>query len=98
MTAFPLNRRTSERRRGLHLLPGEKEKKPEGLKVFEQDAGLEQTGAAGRPLVHGLERVCGRLRRPQSRRRVAVKAEVPWAAKVLRGLEPSRRDQSGTRA
>ena len=27
-----------------------------------------------------------------ARRRVAVRAEVPWAAKVLRGLEPSWRD------
>ena len=35
-------------------------------------------------MVRGLERVCGRLRRPQSRRCVAVKAEVPWAAKVPR--------------
>ena len=53
----------------------------------EQGAGLEQTGAAGGPLVREVERVCGRHRRPQSRRRVAVKAEVPWAAKVPRGLE-----------
>lgn len=68
------------------------------LKVREQGAGLEQTGAAGGPVVREVERVCGRLRRSQSRRRVAVKAEVPWAAKLLRGLEPSRRDQSGTRA
>ena len=62
------------------------------LKVREQGAGLEQTGAAGRPLVRGLERVCGRLRRPQTRRRVAIRAEVPWAAKVPGGLEPSWRD------
>lgn len=55
-------------------------------------AGLEQTDAAGGPVVREVERVCGRLRRPQSRRRVAVRAEVPWAAKVLRGLEPSWRD------
>ena len=63
-----------------------------------QGAGLEQTDAAGGPVVREVERVCGRLRRPQSRRRVAVRAEVPWAAKVLRGLEPSWRDQLGTRA
>jgi len=63
-----------------------------------QGAGLEQTGAAGGPVVREVERVCGRLRRPQSRRRVAVRAEVPWAAKVPRGLEPSWRDQLGTRA
>ena len=62
------------------------------LKVREQGAGLEQTGAAGRPLVRGIERVCGRFRRPQSRRRVAVRAEVPWAAKVPKRLEPSWRD------
>ena len=68
------------------------------LKVREQGAGLEQTGAEGRTIVREVERVCGRLRRPQSRRCVAVKAEVPWAAKLLRGLEPSRRDQPGTRA
>ena len=43
-------------------------------------------------LQRGLERVCGRPRRPQSRRRVAVRAEVLWAAKVPRGLEPSWRD------
>ena len=49
-----------------------------------QGAGLEQTGAEGRPIVREVERVCGRLWRPQSRRCVAVKAEVPWAAKVLR--------------
>ena len=60
------------------------------LKVSWQGAGLEQTGAAGGPVVR-VERVCGRLRRSQSRRRVAVRAEVPWAA-MLRGLEPSRRD------
>ena len=57
-----------------------------------QGAGLEQTDAAGRPIAREVERVCGRLRRPQSRRRVAVRAEVPWATKVLRGLEPSWRD------
>ena len=68
------------------------------FKVREQGAGLEQTGAEGRPIVREVERVCGRLRRSQSRRRVAVRAEVPWATKVLRGLEPSWRDQSGTRA
>ena len=68
------------------------------LKVRGQGAGLEQTGAAGGPVVREVERVCGRLRRPQSRRRVAVRAEVPWAAKVPRGLEPSWRDQLGTRA
>ena len=49
-----------------------------------QGAGLEQTGAEGRPIVREVERVCGRLRRPQSRRCVAVRAEVPWAAKVPR--------------
>lgn len=59
------------------------------LKVSWQGAGLEQTDAAGGPIVREVERVCGRLRRSQSRRRVAVRAEVPWAAKVLRGLEPS---------
>ena len=48
-----------------------------------QGAGLEQTDAAGMPIVREVERVCGRLRRSQSRRRVAVRAEVPWAAKVL---------------
>ena len=62
------------------------------LKVRGQGAGLEQTGAAGGPVVREVERVCGRLRRPQSRRCVAVRAEVPWAAKVLRELEPSWRD------
>ena len=62
------------------------------LKVRGQGAGLEQTGAAGGPVVREVERVCGRLRRPQSRRRVAVRAEVLWAAKVRRGLEPSWRD------
>ena len=62
------------------------------LKVRWQGAGLEQTGAVGGPLVREVKRVCGRLRRPQSRRRVAVRAEVPWAAKVPRGLEPSLRD------
>ena len=66
--------------------------------VRQQGAGLEQTDAAGGSVVREVERVCGRLRRPQSRRRVAVRAEVPWAAKVLRGLEPSWRDQPGTRA
>lgn len=49
-------------------------------------------GRRGQAIGAWLERVCGRLRRPQSRRRVAVRAEVPWAAKVLRGLEPSWRD------
>ncbi len=34
-----------------------------------------------------VERVCGRLRRSQSRRRVAVRAEVPWAPSPPRGLE-----------
>ena len=63
-----------------------------------QGAGLEQTGAEGGPIVRKVERVCGRLWRPQSRRCVAVRAEVPWATKVLRGLEPSWRDQPGTRA
>ena len=62
------------------------------LKVRGQGAGLEQTGAAGMPIVREVERVCGRLRRSQSRRRVAVRAEVPWAAKVPGGLEPSWRD------
>ena len=62
------------------------------LKVREQGAGLEQTGAAGGPMGAWIERVCGRLRRPQSRRRLAVRAEVPRAAKVPRGLEPSWRD------
>ena len=68
------------------------------LKVSWQGAGLEQTGAVGGPLVREVERVCGRYQRPQSRRCVAVRAAVPWAAKVLRGLEPSWRDQLGTRA
>lgn len=49
-------------------------------------------GRRGRADCASVERVCGRLRRPQSRRCVAVKAEVPWATKVLRGLEPSWRD------
>ena len=49
-------------------------------------------GRRGRANGAWLERVCGRLRRPQSRRRVAVRAEVPWAAKVPGGLEPSWRD------
>ena len=49
-----------------------------------QGAGLEQTGAEGRPIVREVERVCGRIRRPQSRRRVAVRAKVPWAAKLPR--------------
>ena len=62
------------------------------FKVRGQGAGLEQTDAEGGPVVREVERVCGWLRRPQSRRRVAVRAEVPWAAKVLRGLEPSWRD------
>ena len=62
------------------------------LNVREQGAGLEQTGAEGGPIVRQVERVCGRLRRPQSRQRVAKRAEVPWAAKVPRGLEPSWRD------
>ena len=52
-------------------------------------APVWKTGAAGRPLVRWLERVCGRPRRPQSRRRVAVRAEVPWATKEPGGLEPS---------
>ena len=34
--------------------------------------------------VREVERVCGRLRRPQSRQCVAVRAKVPWAAKVPR--------------
>ena len=61
------------------------------LKVLEQGAGLED-GRLGRAIGAWLERVCGRLRRPQSLRRVAVRAEVPWATKMLRGLEPSWRD------
>ena len=68
------------------------------LKVRGQGAGLKQTDAAGGPVVREVERVCGRLRRPQSRRCVAVKAEVPWAAKVPRDWSTSRRDHSGTRA
>ena len=31
------------------------------LKVSWQGAGLEQTGAAGGPVVREVERVCGRL-------------------------------------
>ena len=53
---------------------------------------VREPGAEGKPIVREVERVCGRLRRPKTRRCVAVKAEVPWAAKVTRGLEPSRRD------
>lgn len=49
-------------------------------------------GRRGQAIGAWLEQVCGRLRRPQSRRRVAVRAEVPWTAKVPRGLEPSWRD------
>ena len=55
------------------------------LKVSWQGAGLEQTGAAGGPVVREVERVCGRLRRPQSRRRVAVRAEVPWGGEGAQG-------------
>ena len=68
------------------------------LKVRGQGAGLEQTGAAAGLLCVRSSESVERLRRPQSRRRVAVRAEVPWAAKVPRGLVPSWRDQLGTRA
>ena len=50
----------------------------------QASAGLEQTGAAGWLVVREVEQVCGRLRRPQSRRCVAVRAKVTWAAEVLR--------------
>jgi len=54
------------------------------LKEREQGAGLEN-GRRAWTIGVWLERVCGRLRRPQSRRRVAVRAEVPRAAKVPKG-------------
>ena len=45
------------------------------------------TGAEGGPIVRMVKRVCGRHRRSQFRRCVAIRAPVPWATSSPRGLE-----------
>lgn len=52
--------------------------------VRGQDAGLEQTGAAGGQICASGRASLWAAQRPQSSRRVAIRAEVPWAAKVPR--------------
>ena len=54
------------------------------LKVREQGAGLEDGRCAG-AIGAWLERVCGRLRRPQSRRRVGSKSGSPLGGEGAQG-------------
>ena len=66
------------------------------LKVSWQGAGLEQTGAAGGPVVREVERVCGRLRRPAEQ--AAARRNERELDRFPYGREGSASDRVGIKA